>query len=247
MRPCKISAALKCTPQDVEYTVGRLCAGSLYRYADSLKRGYIVTSEGIRAGIYGEAIYEDGRLSSVDGFCGINLRIPHRVKGVGEAFCTEFFANGICPVLIFSPPGVGKTTLIREMAVILSRKYCVAVIDEKGEIFPRSTDAECGMCDILRGYSKPDGMEMAVRTLAPQVIMCDEIGMKDDIAAILSVQNSGVPLIATAHGDSIASLLEKPNIKCLAESGVFSKYVRLSRSMGGICMHEEFVSEEKRL
>ena len=244
MQMCKISSALRCTGEDVEYTVNRLCSGSLYRYADSLKRGYIVTPEGIRAGIYGEAVYEDGRISVVDGFCGINVRVPHRVRSIGERLCACYFGDGPCPVLIFSPPGVGKTTLIREAAVILSQKYRISVIDEKGEIFPENTARECGMCDVLKGYTKPDGMEIAVRTLAPELIICDEIGMREDIPAILSVQNSGVPLMATAHGDSIEAIMKKPNIRCLCENGVFKRYVRMFAGGGGADMKEEFISEK---
>ena len=241
MQTCKIASAIRCTAGDVEYTVNRLCSGSLYRYTDTMKRGYIVTPEGIRAGIYGEAVYDSGRIAAVDGFCGINLRVPHRVRGVGELLCARFFAGGIYPMLIFSPPGVGKTTLIREAAVILSQKYRVVVIDEKGEIFPQSTAGECGMCDVLKGYTKPDGMDIAVRTLSPEMIICDEIGMTDDIPAILSVQNSGVPLMATAHGESIEAILEKPNVRMLCESGVFKRYVRLSRESGGAEIREELL------
>ena len=241
MRTCKLSSALRCTERDVEYTVNRLCSGSLYRHTDTLKRGYIVTPEGIRAGIYGEAVYDGTKLVSVDGFCGINLRIPHRIRGTGETLCARLFGNGLCSVLIFSPPGVGKTTFIREAAIILSQKYRIAVIDEKGEIFPEGASDECGMCDVLKGYTKPDGMEIAVRALAPEMIICDEIGMTDDIPAILSVQNSGVPLAATAHGDSIEAILEKPNIRRLCESGVFERYIRLLRGTQGACISEEYI------
>ncbi len=233
-RVCKLSAAVVCGDDDIKYAVNRLCAGAVYRCADALRRGYIVTPEGLRAGICGEAVYEDGRLCVVDNYTSLNLRIPHTHRGCAEPLLRTVLADGPRSMLIFSPPSVGKTTLIRELAVKLSLKYRVAVVDEKGEILPRGMCGDCGMCDILRGYSKPDGMELAVRMLSPQVIICDEIGMADDIPSILSVQNSGVPLIATAHAADMRRLMLKPNLRALCEAGVFEFFIRLEKGDEGM-------------
>lgn len=234
MKLCKMENALITAPQDIKHTVNCLCDGSVYRYGDTLKKGYIVTPDGIRAGICGQAIYENGSLSVVDNYTCINLRIPRRVQGCAAPIMRHISLDGLKSMLIFSPSGVGKTTLIREMAIQLSRKYRVAVVDEKGEILPSCFASSCGMCDILSGYSKHEGMELAVRMMSPQVIICDEIGMADDIPAILSVQNSGVPLIATVHCDSKPALFLKPNIKRLCECGVFNCFVRLKRGSDGM-------------
>ncbi|MBQ9940689.1 MAG: hypothetical protein IJO74_04025 [Clostridia bacterium] len=238
---CKMEDGIICSGKDIDYTVNRLCDGSFYRYTDNIKNGYIVTNDGIRAGIYGEAIYQNRKLSVVNSFCGVNLRIPYRFKSCADVIINKFYSDGIHSTLIYSPPGVGKTTLIRELALKLSKKFCVCVVDEKCEILPCGFEYGGGMCDILRGYSKPDGMEIAVRTLSPQLIICDEIGMTDDIPAILSVQNSGVPLIATAHGDSIKAIMRKPNLKTLCDNGIFERFVRLSKGSSGMEMCEEIV------
>ncbi|MBE6688736.1 MAG: hypothetical protein E7588_05610 [Ruminococcaceae bacterium] len=234
METCKMENAIITAPRDIIYTVNCLCSGSVYRYGDTLKKGYIVTPDGIRAGICGHALYENGVLSVVDNYTGINIRIPRRIEGCAAPVMRNIALEGLNSMLIFSSPGVGKTTLIREMAIQLSRKYGVAVVDEKGEILPACFAGDCGMCDILTGYSKPEGMELAVRMMSPQVIICDEIGMADDISAILSVQNSGVPLIATVHCGTRESLFSKPNIKRLCECGVFSRFVRLERGKDGM-------------
>lgn len=233
-RVCKISSAMRCNNEDIRYTLNCLCAGSVYRYADSLKKGYIVTPEGLRAGICGEAVYENGVLSVVDNYTAINIRIPSRYPACVHTVMHHIERHGLCSTLIYSPPGVGKTTLIRELAIRLSQSLRTAVVDEKGEILPAGMCDECGMCDILRGYSKPEGMEIAVRMMSPQVIICDEIGMADDIPAILSVQNSGVPLVATAHSSDMPSLMAKPNIKRLCDSGVFHSFILLEKGDNGM-------------
>lgn len=233
-RLCKSAGALVTHAQDMEYTVNRLCAGSLYRHEDTIKKGYIVTPEGLRAGICGTAVYENGRLMAVDGYTAVNLRIPHNHAGCEAPIMRDIVVNGLRSMLIFSPPGVGKTTLIRNLARAVSAVYLTSVVDEKGEILPLQFMQGCVMCDILRGYTKPEGMEIAVRTLSPQVIICDEIGMADDVSAILSVQNSGAKLIATAHASSISQLMAKPNIKLLCDAGVFESFVRLEKSHDGM-------------
>lgn len=233
-RACKISAAVVCTNDDIKYVVNRLCAGSVYRYADTLRRGYIVTPDGLRAGVYGEAIYENGKICALDSYIGVNLRVPHVYSDVAAPLLRDFAQNGLRSTLVFSSPGVGKTTFIRALSVKLSHKYRVAVVDEKGEILPPAMCCDCGMCDVLRGYSKPDGMEIAMRTLSPQVIVCDEVGMNDDIPAILSLQNGGAVLIATAHGANLERIMLKPNIRALCDALVFERFVRLEKAHDGV-------------
>ncbi len=233
-KPCRIDKSVITCTEDIKYTLNRLCQGSVYRYADTIKNGYIVTPEGIRAGICGQAVYEGGSLGVIDNYTAVNLRIPRSMDVLCAPIIRQINQNGLCSMLVFSPPGVGKTTLIRALALQLSLKYRVALIDEKGEILPPCMIKGGGMCDILRGYNKPRGMEIAIRTLSPEVIICDEIGMNDDIPSILSVQNSGVSLIATAHAHNISGLMAKPNIRMLCEAGVFERFVRLEKGSDGM-------------
>ena len=232
-RICTLDNALRLSSCELEECVGRLCRGSVYRYADSLKKGCIVTPEGLRAGICGQALYDDGKMELVEDYTAVNIRIPHYFFGCDAPFMRYVRQKGLCSALIFSPPGVGKTTLIRHLAISLSHSFVICVVDERGEILPQGMTEECGMCDVVRGYPKHIGMDIAVRTLSPQVIICDEIGMQDDIPAILSVQNSGVHLIATAHAHSLEAARRKPNIKLLCDTGVFEKFVRLEKADSG--------------
>lgn len=134
-------------------------------------------------------------------------------------------------VLIYSPPGVGKTTLIRAVAARLAsgrEARRVSVVDSRGELACGLSGA--GLCiDILSGYPKAAGIGIAARTLGAEVIVCDEIGGREDAEAVMSAHNCGVPLIATTHAGSVAELMGRPGIRLLHGSGAFGAYVGLRR------------------
>ena len=230
-RPSDIKEAIRCSDDDMEFARNRICEGSVYRHMTTILEGYIVTDRGLRVGVCGEGIYSAGRLTSVDRFNSVNIRIPHNVTGCSIELGERYRAHP-ASTLIYSPPGMGKTTFIRDLALELSRCFRVAVADEKCEIFPRLSNyaSSGGMLDIFTGYRKAEAMEIATRTMSPELIICDEIGANDDTEAILSMQNSGCRLIATAHAEEKEDLMKKPNIKRLIDGGVFSLVVGLDRS-----------------
>lgn len=220
---------------EMEATVDRLCGGSLYAHGDTIKRGYISLPGGIRAGVSGRAAVENGRVIGVSDVSGICIRLPHFVKAdptpVCRLLCELEFSSG---VLIYSPPGIGKTTLLRSVAAELSRgkdPIRVCVIDSRGELeFGLSARNICA--DVLSGYPKSVGIEIALRTMSPQLIVCDEIGSEDEIEAICSAANGGVALLASVHASDIDRLMAKKNIKALQDAGAFGAYVGLSRRDG---------------
>lgn len=221
--------------EEMENTIERLCGGSMYAHSDTLKQGYISLPHGVRAGISGRASVDSGQVIGISDISGICIRIPHFVKVDTAPICNllkQFrFASG---VLIYSPPGEGKTTLLRSVAAELSKgsgAVRVCVVDSRGEL-------EFGLgsrnifADVLSGYPKSLGIEIALRTMNAQVIICDEIGNEDEIDAICSAANGGAALVASAHASNIKGLMEKKNIKKLHEAGVFGAYVGLSRKEG---------------
>lgn len=231
----RLNEAYVCTLSDITTTVVHLTEGSVYRYMNSINSGYIVTREGIRAGIAGEAVYNGSAITSVADFSSLNIRIPHYIEGSGDDLLKFIKENPETSVLLFSPSGYGKTTVIRSVAQgIAAGKYFrprrVSVIDERGEILPEGSQ---GLADRFLGYTKPDGIEIAVRLFSPEYIICDEIGLSDDTQAILSVQNTGVPFIATTHGKSIEEIMMRPNIRTLVDHGVFRSFARLERCETG--------------
>jgi len=220
------------TPKEAQETLLAVCGGSLYTHMPTLTRGYVSLPNGIRVGIVGVATERDGSIDAVRDITSISFRIPRSVRGqCGPILhCMEAneFAYG---VLIFSLPGVGKTTLLRDIAISLSSApYLkrVALIDSRNELFRPAEFASC-LCDPLLGYPKDVGITLAVRNLSPQVVICDEIGTDLEASAILSVHPSGVPLIATVHGNDLNEIRQRSGISALIERGVFRHFFRLKR------------------
>lgn len=240
----KTKDAFICTSRDVTQAVNKFCEGSVYRYMSTINSGYIVTPEGVRVGVSGEGIYEKNKIASVSSFSSLNIRLSRDIEGSGDKLSRYVSLHKGASVLILSPPGYGKTTVIRSVAKALSEgKFSsplrVSLIDERGEILPKGN---IGLIDRFLGYSKPDGIEIAVRLFSPEYIICDEIGLSDDTKAILSVQNSGVPFIATAHAKNLSEALLRPNINELIKARVFDTFVRLEKGIEGV----ETVFEEMK-
>ena len=222
---------------EMDSTVDKLCGGSLYAHGDTIKNGYISLPGGIRAGVCGRAASEKGRVIGVSEINSINIRIPHAVRTDPAVICRLLsdlkYSKG---VLIYSPPGEGKTTLLRSVAEELSRSdrrggMRVSVVDTREEL-------EFGILgmnstvDILSGYPKATGIEIALRTLNARVIICDEIGSEEEARAICEASNGGAALVASTHASDIGGLMAKKGIRMLHDSGVFGAYVGLRRENG---------------
>lgn len=219
-------------PSELAEVFERMCGGSLYAYGESLCKGYISLGGGIRVGVCGHASAEGGRICGIYDVSSLNIRIPHRpLTLAGELLsrvssCVE---NGE-GVLIYSPPAQGKTTLLRSLCRELSsgeNARRVVVVDSRDELAPISDAAELSL-DVLSGYPKAEGIYIATAYMNPEVIVCDEIGASDDVSAILEAQNCGVPLIATAHGADIRSVLRRPSLRTLYKAAAFDLYVGIA-------------------
>ncbi len=219
---------LRVTESELKGVLLALCQGSPYAYADTIEKGYIPQKNGVRCGV----CPIKGTKGAIESVSSVALRIPCECEPEIDAKMLCFKDGAIIPTLLYSPPGVGKTTVLRA----LIKKLCTgndavrgAVIDTRRELSTTLTTVDT-LTDFLYGYEKGEGIELSVRTLSPQVIFCDEIGSREDADAILASTNTGVPIIASAHANSLESLFSRTQIAKLRDNSVFLRYVGIKRS-----------------
>lgn len=236
------------TEGEIAYALRSLCDRSLYAKSASICDGFIAARDGVRVGVCGRAVVRDGRIVSVAEISSLNIRLPRRVVGcadrVWEIMRSKGFRSG---VLVWSAPGIGKTTLLRELCVRLSTppsSLRTAVVDSRAEL--AVSEGAPALCDYLSLYPRAKGIEIAKRTLSPQVIVCDEISGDGDVSAILEAFHAGIAVCASAHASSFASLMASPQIALLRERGVFAAYCGLlSQKPGGFEMSVRTLGEKE--
>jgi len=229
------------TPKVILDILLNVSKNSIYAIQNDLNNGFVVIRGGHRIGISGEVVYVDGKIKNIKNICSLNIRVARQVYGCADRILSEIIVNNeFLNTLIVSPPGCGKTTLIRDIIRQTSngipslnfKGKNVALIDERGEIasvYEGVASLDVGVrTDIMSNVNKASGMKMMIRSMAPDIIATDEIGKKEDIIAIKEAILSGVKVIFTMHGDSIKSILKNQNIKELLDLNIFSKIIILS-------------------
>ncbi len=209
------------------------CGGSIYAYRDNIRAGYITLAGGVRMGLVGRAVTEGDKVVAVTEVSSLCFRIPHRVAGVSEEVYRMWNEDGgRGGILVLAPPACGKTTFLRDF---ISRASSgrdarrVAVVDTREEL---CTDESGEMVDVLRGYPRAAGLEIALRTMSPEVLVSDEIG-GEDVLSVRDALYGGVPLVAAMHGSSLTEVAHRSGVRALLDSGVFSFAVTLAGAAGG--------------
>lgn len=221
----------------------RATGASLHSAADSIARGYICC-KGLRIGLRGEAAVSGGQVVGFRNYSSIAIRIPHQCVGACDDLAARVFGAGLESVLIISPPGLGKTTALRELVRILSnRGVRTAVLDERNELSASRGGQICcdlGRCsDVLVNIPKAAGTMMLLRGMNPQLIAMDEISERADMESVKMINGCGVALLASAHAKNREDMLRRPLYRELLELGVFKRLVTISLRDGRRCYDTE--------
>ncbi len=216
---------------EIEELSESIFESSLYAYEDEISEGFITVKGGHRIGISGDV--RKGKIRSISDITSLNFRIAHEHIGIGEAVLDEILSDGkINNTLIISPPMCGKTSLLRDIARLLSTKgKKVALCDTRYElaaVYDGRAYMDIGESDVLSGVEKAQGMKMLLRTMSPEVIISDELGTLADINAAMEILGSGTKIIASIHKESREMLYKTPYLKNFLEN------IDLFITLGGV-------------
>ncbi|KAB7708800.1 stage III sporulation protein AA [Bacillus aerolatus] len=249
-KPLEVIAGRLChlphivTVEEGQALVNKLSKHSFYALDEELRCGYLTIEGGHRVGLSGKVILEGGKVKALRHLSSFNLRIAREKIGACQPLIPWLFDGKWKSTLIIGAPQTGKTTLLRDLArtaatgveqrAIPSAK--VGIVDERSEIagcVKGIPQLDVGMrTDILDACPKAEGMMMMIRSMSPDVLVADEIGRAEDGQAVAEAINSGITLMATAHGSSFNEAVRRPIIQAIIESGAFERFIELSSKNG---------------
>lgn len=228
---------------DLKYILKRISSYSLYAYEEEIKRGFITIKGGHRVGLAGECVMNKREVRTIKNISSINLRITKEILGCSKKIIPYLIEEDrVLNTIIISPPKCGKTTILRDLTRVLSNGDInnkltgkkIVVIDERSEIgacYEGIPQMDIGIrTDILDNCYKKEGILMAVRSLSPEVIICDEIGRNDEVEEIKNAFNSGISLIFSVHGRCFEDLYKRDGIDKLLNKGLIDRVVVLNSS-----------------
>ena len=232
-----IDTNITVSPQELNRIVEAMCRGSLYAMQTSLVKGYITLGGGHRVGVCGKTVTENGKITHLTDISAICIRISREIRGAADEIMEYLFhEDKFYNTLIISPPGCGKTTVIRDIARQLGNKCKVCIADERSEIAASrggvATHDVGKYTTVMDSVPKGDGIMMLLRSMSPEVIITDETGREDEEKAISELVNCGAKIITTAHGYSERDILKRKYLGSMVENGVFERIIVLSGRKG---------------
>lgn len=233
--------AYRITEQDVLEMQNYISDYSLYAWQEELRNGFLTIQGGHRIGLAGGAANQNGHISGISYLTFFNIRVAHEKFGCADGILKYMYGYN---TLIISPPGAGKTTLLRDCIRSFSygigteRGIKVGLVDERSEIaacYHGIPQSDIGpRTDVLDGCNKPEGIQMLLRTMSPEVIAVDELGTEEDFKAVEQAAYSGCKVIGTIHASSIKELQEKPILRKWCEKELFERFVFIEKGENGV-------------
>lgn len=227
--------AYKVSSEEVGEAFGKVCENSIYAHLDEIRRGFITLHGGHRVGICGKAVCEKERIITISEVSSLNFRIARQIIGVADGIIDEIVKGcNVTSTLIIAKPQMGKTTVLRDVIrQVSNRGFKCGVADDRGEIAAMYKGIPANnigaQTDIIDGAPKAEAIEMLLRTMSPKVIATDEVATKEEAVAISSAFGTGVNIIATAHGEDLNEVKQRPCISELLNMGVFKQIIILKR------------------
>ena len=248
--------AAACKPEELEEILKHLCQYSVYAFADEIRQGFLTIQGGHRVGLAGQVIMEnDSSIRNIKYIRYLNIRIAHEIKRVSDPFlpCLYDCRGALYNTLLISPPGCGKTTMLRDLIRNVSNGNAygqgmnVSVVDERSEIagsYLGVAQNDVGIrTDVLDGCPKREGMMMLIRAMAPQVLAVDELGSDSDIQALQMASGCGCKLIATIHGSSLEEVKHKKYMRNVITDRLFERFLVMTKKNG--CCEVEGIYDGK--
>lgn len=206
--------------EDIKEILLNVTERSMYAFNEYIKNGFITTCEGIRIGIGGECVLENNIVITIKNVSSLNIRIPHKIKNCSNSFFDCIFDDELLNTLIISPPFLGKTTMLKDIAEKLNAfGQPILIVDERGEF----CDVNGENIDKLEFSSKQFAFLSGIRALSPKVIITDELSNKDDWDCVMNAKNSGVKVLASCHAKNIEEVTRKQSFI----KDIFDRYVVL--------------------
>lgn len=232
------------TKEDGETFMSKISHHSFYTLEEELKRGYITIEGGHRVGLAGKVILENGQVKGLRHLSSFNIRVAREMKGISHPLIPFLFQKGWKHTMIIGAPQTGKTTLLRDIARVISSgcdqfnipPLKVGIVDERSEIagclfgIPQLSFGP--RVDVLDACPKAEGMMMMIRSMSPDVLVVDEIGREEDRLAVLEAINAGVKLVMSTHGDSLEEIQKRPLLADIVNQQLIERYIELSREDG---------------
>lgn len=214
-----------CPKGYIDKIIGIITEYSIYAYNDRIKQGYITINDGIRVGIAGNCVFNGDKISTIKEITSLLIRLPHQVKGCGlDVYNNILYDGQVLSSLICSPPFCGKTTILKDLARIINDNHnlSILIIDERGE-FERVSGVNI---DKIKYSDKLYAFNCGVRSLAPEIIITDELSGESDFNCVMNAVNSGVKIIASCHTDNEIALRKKIG----GYIGLFDRYIFIDKT-----------------